>query len=180
MVFYGKGKGKTTAAVGTAMRALGRGWRVLIVHFLKPAKSGEQLLFKELSKHSAFKHRLMWLTLGTEEFVSVNDLGGSAASINMALSYGFLKYLYQDIVKSFNPRLVVFDELGIATHLGIVDEILASNVLERFSGSLERHAIVTGRYVPKPIRDIADLVTKINEVKHYFKAGIASIEGLDY
>lgn len=178
LVFYGKGKGKTTAAFGTAVRALGRGWRVLIVQFMKYGESGEVILLKNLSK-GYLRNRVFIHQVGTKEFINPNDLGDQIASINMALSYGFLTYVYPKIMLKYRPRLVVFDELGLATHLGLIDEATAIKILRKFANNVKRHAIVTGRYVPKPIKDLADLVTEVKEVKHYFKKGFVDLVGLD-
>ncbi len=180
LVFYGKGKGKTTAAIGTVARALGRGWRVVVAQFMKLWEYGERRFFTELAKEGGpLKDRIKWYNLGTKEFVNPNDLSDDVASINMATAYGFLLYILPELLTEFKPRLVVLDELGIATHMGIVDEYLVCDILKQFSGNVDLHAIVTGRYVPSIIKDIADLVTQVNEVKHYFRKGIVSLEGLD-
>ncbi len=178
LVFYGKGKGKTTAAFGTAVRALGRGWRVLIIQFMKHHESGEVILLKSLSK-SCLRKQVLIYQLGTKEFVNPNDLGSYIASINMALSYGFLTHVYPKLMLKYKPKLVIFDELGLATHMGLVDELLTLKILKKFAGNTKRHAIVTGRYVPKPVKDLADLVTEVREVKHYFRKGFVDVVGLD-
>lgn len=180
LVFYGKGKGKTTAAMGTVARALGRGWRVVVAQFMKLWESGERRFFTELAKEGGpLKDKIKWYSFGTKEFVNPNDLSNDVASINMATGYGFLLYVLPELLAEFKPKLVVLDELGIATHMGIVDEYTVTNILKQFAGNRNLHAIVTGRYVPSTIKDIADLVTQVNEVKHYFRRGILSLEGLD-
>ena len=180
LIFYGKGKGKTTAAVGTAIRALGRGWRVLFVQFLKVWNTGERELLKKLSlRNGPLYGKLVWVNFGTKEFVNPDNLSNEVASINMAFSYGFMLHLLPKIVMDFQPKLIVFDELGVAIHMSIMDEYLPKKILMEFAGSLDKHAIVTGRYIPSTIREIGDLVTKVNEVKHYFRKVNTSIEGLD-
>ncbi len=180
LVFYGKGKGKTSAAVGTALRALGRGWRVAIVQFMKSWDSGERTLMRRLSSRGMpLEGKLIWMNFGTKEFVNPNDLGNYAASVNMAFSYGFILFELPKILSTFKPKLLVLDELGVAVHLGILDEYTAVNFLQLFKGSMERHAIVTGRYVPSTIKSEADLLTRLDEIKHYFKNVKQAIEGLD-
>lgn len=178
LVFYGKGKGKTTAAFGTAIRALGRGWRVLVVQFMKYGESGEVTFLKNLSK-GYLRNRILVYQVGTKEFINPNDLGNHIASTNMALSYGFLTYVYPKIMLKYKPKLVVFDELGLAIHIGLIDESITAKILRKFVGNVKRHAIVTGRYVPKPVKDLADLVTEVKEIKHYFKKGFIDLVGLD-
>jgi cob(I)alamin adenosyltransferase len=180
LVFYGKGKGKTTAAVGTALRALGRGWRVVVVQFMKLWDSGERMLMKKLSsKGMPLEGKLIWMNFGTEEFVNPNDLSNYVASVNMAFSYAFILFELPKILSTFNPKLLVLDELGVAIHLGIMDEYTVIDFLKEFSGSINKHAIVTGRYVPSTIKSMADLITRVDEEKHYFKSLKKAIEGLD-
>jgi cob(I)alamin adenosyltransferase len=174
LVFYGKGKGKSTAAYGTAVRALGHGWRVLIAVFLKNSRSGEIELLRDL------RRRVKVYVLGTESFITPGDLSNPVASENMAKAYAFLRYILPRELRNFRPKLVVLDELGLAVHLGIVDERLTCKVLRAFSGRLDRHAVVTGRYVPGSIKGMADLASEVREVKHYFRRGFVNLEGLDY
>ncbi|MEM0014052.1 MAG: cob(I)yrinic acid a,c-diamide adenosyltransferase [Zestosphaera sp.] len=177
LVYYGKGKGKTTAAIGTALRALGWGWKVLVLQFMKGEVSGEYVFINKLSR--MLRKQIYVMRLGCEGFVNPEDLSSYAASLNMALSYGFLVHVYPSLTRRLKPKLVVFDELGLAVHMGLIDESLAIRILRNFVSNTERHAIVTGRYVPKTLREIADLVTEVREVRHYFKKGFANIKGLD-
>jgi cob(I)alamin adenosyltransferase len=180
LVFYGKGKGKTSAAIGTALRALGRGWRVVVVQFMKSWDSGERTLMKKLSgKGMPLEGRLIWMNFGTKEFVNPNDLSNYAASVNMAFSYGFILFELPKILSTFKPKLLVLDELGVAVHLGIIDEYTVIDFLQEFRGSMDKHAIVTGRYVSSVIRSEADLITRLDEVKHYFRSLKRAVEGLD-
>lgn len=177
LVYYGKGKGKTTAALGTVLRALGRGWRVLLIQFMKSGTSGETRFLKSLP--CTYKKRIYVISVGIEEFVNPEDLSDYRASTTMALIYGFFKEVYPSLTRRLRPKLIVFDELGIASHIGLVSEDLVLNVLKKFVSNPQKHAIITGRYVPKTVRDIADLVTEVREVKHYYKKGFVNIEGLD-
>lgn len=177
LIYYGKGKGKTTAAIGTALRALGWGWRVLILQFMKGGVSGEYVFINKLSR--IFGKQIYVMRLGCEDFVNPEDLSDYTASLNMALSYGFLIHVYPSLSRRLKPKLVVFDEFGLAIHMNLIDERLALKILKNFVGNHKRHAVVTGRYVPKTLRDVADLVTEVREVKHYFKKGFTNVEGLD-
>jgi len=174
LVFYGKGKGKSSAAYGTAVRVLGHGWRVLVAVFMKDSRSGEIKLLRN------FRKLVKVYVLGTESFVTPGDLSDPVASENMAKAYAFLRYVLPGELRGFRPKLVVLDELGLAVHLGIVDEHFTCRVLRAFAGRSDRHAVVTGRYVPSSIKGMADLVSEIREVKHYFRKGFVNLEGLDY
>lgn len=174
LVFYGKGKGKTSAAYGTVVRALGHGWRVVVAVFMKSGDSGELLLLRKL------KLPVRVYVLGTKEFVAPGSYDSDAASENMARAYAFLNYLLPNLLRGYRPRLVVFDELGLAIHMGLVDERTAVRVLKKFAGNRELHGLVTGRYAPSVLRSMADLVSEVREVKHYFRRGFVNLEGLDY
>jgi len=176
LVYFGTGKGKTTAAIGVVARALGRGYRVVVAQFMKAVPSGEAVFYKS----GNYGNLLRWFLLGTKEFITPGDLTSETALTNTALIYGFLHHTLPELLREFQPKLVVLDELGIATHLGLVDEWSVLEALQVFVGSRERHAIVTGRYVPSTIKDVADLVSEVREVKHYFTKGIVSLEGIDY
>jgi len=176
LVFYGKGKGKTTAALGTVFRFLGYGGRVLVIQFMKSHNSGEYNFYKRLVTYGV---TIKWYCLGTDEFVNPDNLGSDSASITIAKSVGFLLYEYPRIINEFKPELVVFDELGLAVHMCLIPEDFILDILSKYSKNNVLHAIVTGRYVPKRVLDIADLVTNCCEVKHYFKQGYTNIKGLD-
>jgi len=176
LVYFGTGKGKTTAAMGVVARALGRGHRVVVAQFMKATPSGEVAFFRSGVREELLK----WFLLGVREFVKPGDLTSDAALTNTALIYGFLRHTLPELLEKFQPKLVVLDELGIATHLGLVDEWTVLDALQAFVDNRERHAIVTGRYVPSTIREIADLVSEVREVKHYFRKGVISLEGIDY
>lgn len=177
LVYYGKGKGKTTAALGTALRTLGRDRRVLLIQFMKNGESGEVCFLRSLPRK--YREKIYVINVGIEEFVDPEDLSDYRASATMALIYGFFKEVYPSLMRRLRPKLVIFDELGIASHMGLVDEGLVLDIVKKFAGDPQRHAIITGRYVPKTVRCVADLVTEVREVKHYYKKGFVNIEGLD-
>jgi cob(I)alamin adenosyltransferase len=177
LVYYGKGKGKTTAALGIVLRALGRGWRVVVIQFMKSGVSGETRFLRSLSR--TYRKRIHVINVGVEGFVNPENLGDFRASATMALIYGFFKEVYPSLMRRSRPNLVVFDELGIASHMGLVDEGLLIDVLRKFVSNPRRHAVITGRYVPRTVKDLADLVTEVREIKHYYKKGFVNIEGLD-
>lgn len=176
LVFYGTGKGKTTAALGTLFRFLGYDGSALVLQFMKDCSSGEYELYRRLAKYG---FKIKWYCLGVSEFIDPYDLGNEVASLVMAKSVGFLLYVFPSIFNELKPRLVIFDELGLAVHMSLIPTEIALNTLAIFQGSSEYHAIVTGRYVPKELKDVADLITKCSEVKHYFRGGHINIKGLD-
>ncbi len=180
LVFKGTGKGKTTAAFGTVFRALGRGWSVLVAQFLKSGDSGEVRFLRNVADAlSQLGYRVKIVIMGTKEFVMPGDVTSHAALVNIAYAYGFLKFLWPQIRESLKPKLTLLDELGIAVHMGLVDEWSVLESLSPYCGNAEEHVIVTGRHVPRTIIEAADLVSDVREVKHYFRRGFTSLKGLD-
>lgn len=174
IVYTGDGKGKTTAALGCALRALGHGWRVLVVQFLK----GEwPIVFGELESAKRFD-RLEILQLG-KGFVKImgdkKPLDEHRAAARQALALARAKIL------SGNYDLVVLDEINCA--LDTVDEELLDvadvlDLIEKKPPSV--HLVLTGRNARPEIIDRADLVTEMKEIKHPYQKGIPAQLGIDY
>ncbi len=159
ILFTGNGKGKTTASLGQAMRAVGHGKNVLMIQFIKgPWKSGEdKIVMKSKSGKGLFELKKMGLgfvgilgdTLPIEEH---------AASAKKAL----------DLFKEELPKrdLIVLDEVNVAVSLGL---ITAEEVLETVSDlDPEKIVLFTGRDAPESFIERADLVTEMKEIKHPF------------
>jgi cob(I)alamin adenosyltransferase len=166
-IYTGDGKGKTTAATGLAVRALGRGQKVLFAHFLKPAepKSGEDLLFAQLDNIEV-------LTAG------VGVIGSKATKEEVVAS---VEATFAEICrlvenKSFN--LVILDEMNLVLHKGY----LSFNEIEKFINSrpMELNLVLTGRHASDEIKALADLVTVMQKEKHPYDLGIAAREGIEY
>lgn len=167
-VFTGNGKGKTTAAMGTAVRAAGYGFRVFIVFFLK----GKMFTQGEVRAFAKFPN-VQTESYGTSEWVvkgSANPEAGSQSkkaleSAAKALSGG--KY-----------DLVIMDEVNSALDFGLVtlDDVIALIASRPTNVDL----ILTGRGANPAVIEIADVVTEMVNVKHAFERGIPAREGFDY
>ncbi len=166
--YTGDGKGKTTAAIGQAVRAYGRGWRVIVFQFLKPeGGSGELLTLAGL------RPPLPVRPLGTGEFII--NRPPTPEEIRRA------EEGWDQVVRAMNSReydLVVVDELSHAVNTGLlkVDRIAVD--LDRRPKELS--VVLTGRNMPGPLLAGADLVTEMRLVKHPFRKGIAAREGIEY
>jgi cob(I)alamin adenosyltransferase len=167
-VYTGDGKGKTTAAIGQAVRAYGRGWRVIVFQFLKKeGGSGEQPALAGL------RPPLPVRPLGTGEFI-----------INRPPTLEEIRRAeegWDQVVEAMNSReydLVVVDELSHAMNTGLlkVDRVVAD--LGRKPEELS--LVLTGRNMPEPVLTGADLITEMCLVKHPFQKGIAAREGIEY
>jgi len=166
-VFTGKGKGKTSAAFGTAMRFLGYGKRVLVVQFLKGRESGEVLLRKDL-------RNLDVVQFGGEKFVDLKS--PSKKDIERAKEAMF--YAKRVLQRVDRPDLLVLDEVNVAISSGMIKE---SEVLELVRKLPEKTSLIlTGRGVPKGLVRKADLVTEMRDVKHPFAKGREAEKGLEY
>ena len=167
MVYTGDGKGKTTAALGVVFRALGRGWRIAVVQFIKGKwKTGEAELAKE------FAGRLEWFSLGDGFTWITKNYDQDVASARRA----WAKCL--EVLADPRYQLVVFDELSYVLKYNFLP---VEEVLEGLKRRPPRtHVIITGRDAPLALMELADLVTEMREIKHPYRAGIKAQPGIDY
>lgn len=166
LVNTGDGKGKSTAAFGTAIRALARGWRVAVIQFLKSEdwSVGEEKIGRQLG--------IDWWVLGDGFTWDSDDIEESEAVAREAWAAA------SDIVKSGDYELVVLDEVTYPINWGWID---LDEVVAVISGRPEKvNLILTGRDAPQQLIDIADTVTEMTKVKHAFDLGIMARRGIDY
>lgn len=165
-VYTGNGKGKTTAAFGLALRAVGAGKKVFFAQFVKGRS------------YSEIKAVEQWLPP-----ITVRQYGRGCfivkqpeqADIDVARQ-GLAEI--QAVLRSGEYGLVILDEAAIALHyrLFTVDELLEA-IRSRHQAT---EVVVTGRYAPPELVAAADLVTEMKEIKHYFNDGVAAREGVEY
>lgn len=167
----GNGKGKTTSAIGTAIRGLGWGKKIALVHFDKGGSHyGEQHILETLQELDIFRFGEKRFDEETKKFRFENtDEDKKEAEKGIQK----IKELYQQ-----NYFLIIADELLACLHSGLVSEESVRQVLDQCPP--ETHLILTGRHMPDWMEERADLVSEIQEVKHYFKSGQQAIKGLDY
>ena len=171
-VYTGNGKGKTTASLGLAMRALGRCWKVLIIMFTKGGDDyGELNSFRNLSPE--ISKNLTIVQAGLDRIVySDNKTQDDAEEIKKGWE------LAKKAIKNDEYNLIILDEANIAIDLGIID---INDMLEVLKNKPEEMEIVlTGRNARQEIIDIAHLVSEIKPVKHYWDTGIAARKGIEY
>jgi cob(I)alamin adenosyltransferase len=167
IVHTGKGKGKTTAAMGMVCRAIGHGQRVAIIQFIKGAWfTGEKVVF------DAFPDQVTMRAMGEGFTWETQDRERDVAAARNAW----------DTAKTFiadpSYKMVLCDELNIALRYDYLpmDEVVA--VLK--ARPADKHVIVTGRNARDEIIEIADLVTEMALIKHPFKAGVKAQEGIEF
>ncbi len=171
-VYTGNGKGKTTASLGLAMRALGRDWKVLIIMFTKGGNDyGELNSFRELSPK--ISSNLNIVQAGLDRIVYFDNQNEE--------DYKEIKQgweLAKKAIKNHEYQLIILDEANIAIDLGILDVDEVVDVLKNKPDEME--IVLTGRNAHPKIVEIAHLVSEINPVKHYWDTGIAARKGIEY
>jgi cob(I)alamin adenosyltransferase len=165
-VYTGNGKGKTTAALGLALRAAGAGKKVFIGQFVKGMSYAEIKIIKSALPAIVLKQ------YGRTCFIHQKP---EQADIDAARR-GLLEM--SEIIRSEEFDIVVMDEVTIALHFGLfsTDELIGILKSKPFSTEI----IITGRYAPEKIIELADLVTEMKEVKHYYNLGVEAREGIEF
>lgn len=172
LINTGNGKGKTTSAIGTAIRGLGWGKKVAVVHFDKGGSHyGEQAIFDLL------KDKLDVFRYGQERFDESKQTFRfeNTEEDKKEVQKGIDKIhtLYKEGYFS-----IVADELINCLNLHLIEESIVRELVDACPSDI--HLILTGRNAPDWLIEKADLVSEIKEVKHYFKKGHSAIKGLDY
>jgi cob(I)alamin adenosyltransferase len=164
-VYTGNGKGKTTAALGLAIRAAGAGKHVFIGQFIKGRSYSE---LKSLKKFN---------NISIEQFGRGCFIKGRPGSKDRELACAGLRKI-MDIVKKRKFELIILDEINIALDLKLLE---CRELLKLIKNTPKKTELVlTGRNAPAEIIKIADLVSEIKEVKHYFRKGLKARRGIEY
>jgi cob(I)alamin adenosyltransferase len=167
IVHTGHGKGKSTAAFGLMLRALGRGFRVGVVQFIKGAwETGERLALER------FADQVEWHTMGEGFTWETQDRARDLAAAERAWSKARELMAREDI------RLLILDELNIALRYDYLP--LAEVVAALRARRPDLHVVVTGRNAKPELVEAADLVTEMTLVKHHFAAGVKAQEGVEF
>ncbi|MFA9549712.1 MAG: cob(I)yrinic acid a,c-diamide adenosyltransferase [Hyphomicrobium sp.] len=167
IVHTGKGKGKSTAAFGLLLRALGRGFRAGVVQFGKGAwETGERKAIER------FPDQVVWYALGEGFTWETQDRERDVAAAERAWAKT------KELMADPSIRLLILDELNIALRYGHLDldEVVAALSARR----PDLHVVVTGRNAKPELIEAADLVTEMSLVKHHFSAGVKAQEGIEF
>jgi cob(I)alamin adenosyltransferase len=166
IVNTGDGKGKSTAAFGTALRAVARGWKVCVVQFIKSDR------WKVGERDSAIRLGVEWWTLGDGFTWDSNSMERTEAVAREAWRVA------REKIASGEYQLVVLDEITYPINWGWIP---AAEVVSAIAGRpASVNVIATGRDAPPELVDIADTVTEMRNRKHAFDAGIRAIRGIDF
>jgi cob(I)alamin adenosyltransferase len=165
-LYTGNGKGKTTAAFGLALRAVGAGKRVFIAQFIKG---------KPYSENEAVSNFLPAITImqyGLDCFIYNNPTANDIQAAKNGL------FEVSQIITEANYDVVVLDEACIAIYYNLFSSSELIEILKSKPETME--IIITGRYASADLIEFADLVTEMNQVKHYYTKGIAARKGIEY
>ncbi|MEM9745492.1 MAG: cob(I)yrinic acid a,c-diamide adenosyltransferase [Actinomycetota bacterium] len=166
LVNTGPGKGKTSAAVGVIVRAIGRGWPVGVVQFLKSGnwKTGEEKVCRDLG--------VDWWTEGEGFTWDSDDLGRDEAKAASAWD------LAEKVIAAGDHQLVVLDEITYPVNW---EWITVDRVVRAVTERPEHvNVVITGRNAPAELVDVADTVSEIGVVKHAYQSGIRAKKGIDF
>lgn len=166
-IYTGDGKGKTTAALGLAMRAAGRGLSVFMVQFLKGRNYGELESAKRLSD------RLEIVQSGLDTFVKK----GEPSEEDLRLARRGLE-LARDAIEGGEYDIVILDEVNVAVELGVLKAEDVLPLIDERPESVE--LVLTGRYAPPAFCERADLITEMKNVRHCYDAGVGMRKGIEY
>lgn len=167
MVITGNGKGKTTAAFGQALRAVGQGYKVFVLQFMKGRKYGEFI---------AAEKYLPGLTIkmsGLDSFVMRNN----PAAVDIERAQKGLETARRAIATG-KYDMVILDEINVALDFKLIKLKDVLDLIKNRPHALD--LILTGRYAPKEVIKLADTVSEVQEVKHHYNAGIKDRAGIEY
>ncbi len=166
-VYYGDGKGKTTAAVGQVVRAAGSGLKVLLFQFLKNNTSGERVILEQIPNITCLP--------GRERVKFYNQMN----STEKAELRHYNNKALDEIVKFCTPfDVLLMDEALCAVKLGLLNEEKLLSFLQHKPRGLE--IILTGHEVSERVLELADYATEMNKIKHPYDKGIIAREGIEY
>jgi len=165
-VYTGPGKGKTTAALGLGLRAVGAGLKVHMIQFMKGRRYSELDAIDNLKNFTVIQH-------GRDEFVNKDN----PEQIDINLAQEGLKDA-KDAVKNGKYDMIILDELNVTVDYNLIalDDVL--NLIEQKPENLE--LVLTGRYAHPEIVKYADVVTEMLEIKHPYQQGIIARKGIDF
>lgn len=165
-IYYGDGKGKTTAAMGQAIRAAGFGYRVLVFQFLKNNNSSERNILESISNITCIQGR------EEEKFsFQMNEQEKEECRLYNKQKLNEIR----ELVLEYD--VLILDEAVCAVGVGLLEEAVLVELLETKPENLE--VVLTGHTITENLRNIADYVTEMRKVKHPFDKGIVARAGIE-
>ena len=203
-VYTGDGKGKTTASLGLALRAIGQGFKVFMIQFMKGgAYTGEYVAAQnylpnfsivQYGRHCIKQQKQMKIK-GFFDLTKVEQKSKLFDYIREDIECGTCRFCFlnddvqrdyveeaykhaREVVENGDHHLVILDEINVALQLGLLKSEHVLQLIDAKPGHVE--LVMTGRGVPQEIKDAADLVTEMKLHKHYFNDGVNARRGIEY
>lgn len=168
MLYTGNGKGKTTAALGLALRAAGHGFSVFILQFMKGSETYGEI--QAIRRHLPQVKVEQW---GRESFVSKANPAWEDVDLAVkALARA------REVVRSGEYDLVVLDEINVALDFRLVTLDAVLQLLDERPPHVD--LVLTGRWAPQVLMDRADMVSEVQEIKHHYAEGVSAREGIEF
>jgi len=166
-IYTGNGKGKTTAALGAALRAVGNGLKVIMIQFMKGQITyGELEAARLLSNFTIEQY-------GRPDFVNPENIDPE----DIQLAREGLERAKQ-VVKNHEFDMVILDEINIAVSFGLIKAVEIIDLIKNIPEDME--LILTGRYMPDEFAEYADLISDVREVKHHFQKSTPPRKGIEF
>ena len=166
-VYTGNGKGKTTAALGLALRAAGRKKKTTIIQFMKKSVYGELIAVKNLLNDYVKIEQYGLKNFHTGNTVSKEETDAAEGGLSAA----------QRVIKNQEADILILDEINMALYFKLITLKDVQSLLEMKPPNME--IVLTGRNAHETIMDQADLVTEMKEIKHYYTTGLQAREGIE-
>ncbi len=167
MVITGDGKGKTTSAFGQALRATGHGYRVCIIQFMKGRPYGEVVAVQRCLP------TIQLFQFGRDSFV----MRDHPVPVDIEMACQAMEKA-KEVMNSGDFDMVILDEINVALDFNLLPEAEILDLVRNKPQDLD--LIMTGRYAPAAIRELADTISEITEIKHHYAAGVKSRPGIEY
>ena len=164
-VYTGSGKGKTTAALGLALRAAGAGFKVFIAQFVKQRRCSEHRMLERFGDLITIKQYGRGFIMGKRPAKAHRESAGKGIEE------------LKGIVSSGDYDMVILDEANVAVHYHLLDVDELMNLMKSKSKGTE--LVITGRYADRKVIRLADLVTEMKEIRHYHKKGVRARTGIE-
>ncbi len=166
-IYCGDGKGKTSAAFGAAIRAVGNDMKVLIAQFLKCGTSGELEILRSMEQITVFvsdrADQFIW-NMNEQELVEAKKVNQS---------------ILEEVIENANQfEMIILDEMAAALQNDMVDKAKLILFLKEYQNKCE--IIITGRNPASEILELADYITEMKKIRHPFDRGIAARKGIEY
>ena len=170
IVYTGKGKGKTTAALGMALRAVGHDRRICMIQFIKGSWH-----YGEMTSSKLLEPQFELVAVGKGFVGILDDKSPREEHVKIARE---AVQISREKIQSKKYDIIILDEINYAVNLGLVEVNDVLDLIKIKPSTL--HLVLTGNYASDEIINAADLVTEMKEVKHPFQVGIKAKKGIDY